>query len=85
MRFRGIDFNIKMTVERGVWLWEVQTPTPKEGRLTSTREEAVAHAKRIISDWCSKHSNRCEPPTREEAEFELMLPNRRISPSPSAE
>lgn len=23
MRFRGIDYNIKTTIERGVWLWEV--------------------------------------------------------------
>ena len=61
MRFRGIDFEIKVGINRSQWVWVIHTPTPRQGHVTGARELAVIAAKRAIDDWCDRHPQDCEP------------------------
>jgi hypothetical protein len=61
MRFRGIDFDIKIGVGKSQWIWVIHTPTPRQGRVTGPRARAVTAAKRAIDTWCDRHPEDCEP------------------------
>src|SRR5882762_5897323 len=32
MQYRGITFDIKVSIERGEWVWEIHTPKPRHGK-----------------------------------------------------
>lgn len=79
MRFRGVNYYVKTTTERGVWIWEIQPPwTNREGKFTGTREQAASHAKRLLWEWCYRHSSSCAKPTDEEILYENMMLARQI-------
>ena len=63
MRFRGIDFDIRIGIGRSQWAWEIHTPTPRQGLVTGPRERAIAAAKKAIDAWCHRHPQECEPET----------------------
>ena len=52
MEHRGIRFDIKMAGGQNRWVWTVHTPRPREGKLSGTRERAMAAAKKAIQAWC---------------------------------
>jgi hypothetical protein len=61
MEYRGIQFDIKMGMGRHECVWTVHTPTPKQGKISGTRDKAVRAAKKAIQQWCYQHPAKCDP------------------------
>lgn len=55
MQYRGIAFDIKVSIERGEWIWVVHTPTPRHGKFKGTREQVMAVARHTIDAWCFRN------------------------------
>jgi hypothetical protein len=60
MQYRGISFDIKVSIERGEWVWVVHTPKPRQGKCEGTREHALLVAKRAIDAWCLSNPHDCD-------------------------
>ena len=60
MQYRDIAFDIKVSIERGEWVWVVHTPKPRQGKLTGPREAVVLHAKSAIDAWCLGNPRACD-------------------------
>jgi hypothetical protein len=60
MQYRGIAFDIKVSIERGEWVWVVHTPKPRQGKLNGPRENAVRHAMTAMDAWCQSNPHACE-------------------------
>jgi hypothetical protein len=60
MQYRGITFDIKVSIERGEWVWVVHTPKPRQGKCAGGRERSVALAKAAIDNWCRSHPCDCD-------------------------
>ena len=63
MQYRGVTFDIKVSIERGAWVWVVHTPKPRQGKFTGNREEIVLIAKRAIDAWCLSNPRDCDRET----------------------
>jgi hypothetical protein len=61
MRFRGIDFDVKLGVGKSQWSWVVHIPTPRQGHVMGPRALAIAAARRAIDAWCDRHPEQCKP------------------------
>jgi hypothetical protein len=60
MQYRGITFDIKVSIERGEWVWVVHTPQPRQGKCTGAREQGVRIAMKAIDEWCHIHPRDCD-------------------------
>ena len=60
MQYRGITFDIKVSIERGEWVWVIHTPKPRRGTCSGTREHAFLIAKRAIDAWCLRNPRDCD-------------------------
>ena len=60
MQYRGIAFDIKVSIECGEWVWVIHTPKPRHGKLSGSRENAVRHAQTAIDTWCQLNPSRSE-------------------------
>jgi hypothetical protein len=63
MRYRGIEYEIKMAAGANKWVWIVHMPRPKQGSASGTRELAALRARNVIDAWCYQNAALCEPPT----------------------
>jgi hypothetical protein len=61
---RGIEYDIKITIVKNQWVWALKTSSPKQGKVSGTRNMAIAAAVKAIEQWCSQHRDDCEPPIR---------------------
>jgi hypothetical protein len=61
MKYRGIEYDIKMGAGEDVWVWTVHTPNPKRGIVTGARVTALRAAEEAIKAWCYQHPLECEP------------------------
>ena len=61
MRFRGIDYDVKVGINKRQWVWVIHTPKPRQGETIGSHERAIAAAKRAIDAWCDRHPTECEP------------------------
>jgi hypothetical protein len=52
MEYRGITFDIKISIERGEWVWVIHTPKPRQGKSIGSRSFAVRLAMKAIDAWC---------------------------------
>jgi hypothetical protein len=64
MQHRGIDFDIKVTIEHGQWVWVVHTPKPSQGKFKGTREQVTLYAKTAIDVWCLRNPRAYEKEIR---------------------
>jgi hypothetical protein len=60
MQYRGIAFDIKVSIERAEWVWVVHSPKPQQGKFTGAREQGVRIARRVIDEWCLSHPRDCD-------------------------
>ena len=63
MRYRGIEYDIKVGIGIKQWIWIVHTPKPRQGVAKGTRERAVIAARKAIDEWCARNPAECEEGT----------------------
>lgn len=47
MQYRGVNFTVVQSIERGRWKWEVDLPKPRRGDCSS-RDEALIEVQKAI-------------------------------------
>jgi hypothetical protein len=60
MQYRGVIFDIMVSVVRGEWVRVIHTPKPRGGKYSGTRENALLIAKRAIDAWCLRNPRDCD-------------------------
>jgi hypothetical protein len=60
MKYRGIEYELKMGAGLDVWVWTVSTPNPKHGLVTGSRAKAIREAEKAIRQWCYQHPTECD-------------------------
>jgi hypothetical protein len=55
MEYRGVEYRVVQTIERGIWMWTVAIePRSSRGATSGTeksRDAAIATAERAIDRW----------------------------------
>ena len=64
MEYRGIEYQIKIGINKHEWVWFIRTSPTKQGKVSGPRDDAVYAAVRAIEQWCYQHPDECEPPNR---------------------
>jgi hypothetical protein len=64
MEHRGIEYLIKIGINKQEWAWSIRTAPPKQGKVSGSRDDAVYAAVRAIEQWCHQHPDDCGPPNR---------------------
>ena len=59
MRHRGIDFDVRIGVNKRQWIWVVHTPKPMQGEVIGSKEWAIIAAHRAIDAWCGRNPTQC--------------------------
>jgi hypothetical protein len=65
MEHRGVRYEIKVGIAKSHWVWIVHiSPTPRQGSVEGTRQDAIIAAQRAINDWWrrryGRHATRVE-------------------------
>jgi hypothetical protein len=61
MEHRGIEYLIKIGINKHEWAWSIRTSPPKQGKVSGSRDDAVYAAVRAIEQWCYQHPDDCGP------------------------
>jgi hypothetical protein len=60
MRHRGVDFDVRVGINKRQWVWVVHLAKPKQGEVIGARERAIIAAQRAIDAWCARNPTECE-------------------------
>ncbi len=60
MRYKGIEFDLRMGAGANRWVWTAHTPRPKQGHVAGSRQTAASAAKRAIDHWCYQNPEHCD-------------------------